>query len=238
MGVGRGTRLLRFLGDLSKTYLATIRLGIETTTLDADGDVVREQPVNVTVDRVEQEAASLTGELLQTPPAYSAVKVGGRKLYEAARIGQRLEAPPRRIRVDSFDVLDVDGALVRSRIVCSGGTYVRVLASDLGAALGCGAHLEALRRTDIGPFSVRDAGPPEDPGPVLELARAVSHLPRVPLEAEEAVAVSHGRPLGPSGISGPYGVFAGSGELLAVYEDDGPRARPLVVLAAAGPTDG
>jgi tRNA pseudouridine55 synthase len=115
----------------------------------------------------------------------------------------------------------------------SGGTYVRVLAADVGEALGCGAHLSALRRTAIGPFDVADARPPDDPGEPLPLDRAVAHLPRCELIAEEAIAASHGRILGPAAIDGPYGVYDPDGRLVGVYRDDGGKARPLVILAPA-----
>ena len=233
IGVGRATRLLRFLGGLPKTYEGSIRLGIETTTLDADGDVVREAGVDVTETQVGDAMRSLVGESLQRPPAYSAVKVGGRKLYEAAREGERLEAEPRPIRVDAFDLLSYEAPNVTFRVTCSGGTYVRVLASDVGAALSCGAHLIALRRTAIGPYLVDDAVAPDRAGEPLPLDAAVGHLPRLDLDADEAVAASHGRPLGPAGLTGPYGVFGPDGLLIGVYEDDGPRARPQVILAPA-----
>jgi tRNA pseudouridine55 synthase len=231
VGVGRATRLLRFLSDLPKTYEGTMRLGVETTTLDADGEVVRETQVTVTRDDLERAMRALEGESMQRPPAYSAVKVGGRKLYEAARAGERLEAEPRPIRVDAFDLLGFDSPDATFRVACSTGTYVRVLGADVGEALSCGAHLTALRRTAIGPFRASDASPPEGPGDPLPVGEAVRHLPRLDLEAEEAVAASHGRPLGPAGLAGPYGVFDPAGRLIGVYEDDGPKARPQVVLA-------
>jgi tRNA pseudouridine55 synthase len=233
MGVGRGTRFLRFLGDLPKTYEATMRLGVETTTLDADGDVVRRAPVDVDDAALTAAVAALVGESMQRPPAYSAVKVGGRKLYEAARRGESIEAPPRPIRVDRFDVGERRGDDVDVTVVCAGGTYVRVLAADVGTAVGCGAHLVALRRTAIGSFDVAEARPPDDPGPPQPISRAVAHLPTVELEAEEATAAGHGRVLAPSSIAGPYAVTGPGGHLLGVWEDDGPRAKPLVVLAPA-----
>ena len=233
IGVGRATRLLRFLGALPKTYEGTLRLGIETTTLDADGDVVRETEVDVMDAQVGDAMRALVGESLQRPPAYSAVKVGGRKLYEAAREGERLEAEPRPIRVDAFDLLSYEAPDAAFRVTCSGGTYVRVLAADVGASLSCGAHLVALRRTAIGPYAVDDAVGPDDAGEPLPLGAAVGHLPRLDLDADEAVAASHGRPLGPAGLTGPYGVFGPDGRLIGVYEDDGPRARPQVILAPA-----
>ena len=233
IGVGRATRLLRFLGGLPKTYEGSMRLGIETTTLDADGDMVREAAVDVTDAQVGNAMRALVGDSLQRPPAYSAVKVGGRKLYEAAREGERLEAEPRPIRVDAFDLLSYEAPDVTFRVTCSGGTYVRVLASDVGAALSCGAHLIALRRTAIGPYPVDDAVAPDRAGEPLPLDAAVRHLPRLDLDVDEAVAASHGRPLGPAGLTGPYGVFGPDGLLIGVYEDDGPRARPQVILAPA-----
>jgi tRNA pseudouridine55 synthase len=232
LGAGRATRLLRFLGELPKTYEGTFRLGLETTTLDADGEVVRESPVTAAPDEVAAAMRALEGESLQRPPAYSAVKVGGRKLYDAARAGEELEAEPRPVRVDAFELLRYDAPEARFRAVCSGGTYVRVLAADVGAALGCGAHLTTLRRTAIGGFRVEEATPPEAASP-RPIEAAVQHLPRLQLDVEEARAASHGRPLGPAALAGPYGVFDPDGRLLGVYQDEGPRARPLVILAPA-----
>ena len=231
VGVGRATRLLRFLGDLAKTYEGTARLGVETTTLDADGAVTAERPVAAEKDDVRRAMAMLVGGSFQQPPAYSAVKVGGRKLYEAARKGERLDAAPRPIHVEAFELLAMRGTDVDFRVTCSSGTYVRVLLADVGDALGCGAHLTRLRRVAIGPFLADGAVAPEAPGAPQPLARAVAHLPRVDLEAEEAVAAGHGRTLGPAGIAGPYGVFAPNGALIGIYRDEGPKARPEVILA-------
>jgi tRNA pseudouridine55 synthase len=231
IGVGRATRLLRFLGELPKIYEGTLRLGVETTTLDADGVVVREAAVDVEEPQIREAMRTLVGESLQRPPAYSAVKVGGRKLYEAAREGERLEAESRPIRVDAFELLSFELPDATFHVTCSGGTYVRVLAADVGAALSCGAHLVALRRTAIGPYAVDDAVAPDGAGEPLPIDAAVGHLRRLDLDAEEALAASHGRPLGPAGLTGPYGVFGPDGRLIGVYEDDGPRARPQVILA-------
>jgi tRNA pseudouridine55 synthase len=231
MGVGRATRLLRFLGDLTKVYEGTMRLGVETATLDADGDVTRTAAVDVTDDAIDAAMAAKLGASAQRPPAFSAVKVGGRTLHEAARKGEVLEAPARIVRVDRFERTSRQGDEVMFVVAVSGGTYVRVLAADVGEALGCGAHLTALRRTAIGPFEVADARPPDDPGEPLPLDRAVAHLPRCELIAEEAIAASHGRILGPAAIDGPYGVYDPDGRLVGVYRDDGGKARPLVILA-------
>ncbi|MEA2580679.1 MAG: tRNA pseudouridine55 synthase [Actinomycetota bacterium] len=241
IGVGRATRLLRFLGELPKTYEGTFLLGVETDTLDAEGTEVRRTSTEgVTLRAVADAAAALLGESLQRPPAYSAVKVGGQKLYDAAREGQDLQAEPREVRVDRFDV--TAGAIglpeVDFVVVCSGGTYVRVLAADVGTAIGCGAHLIRLRRTAIGLLTVADATPPEDPGALLPVENAVRHLPRIELDPEEAVAAGHGRILGPAGIEGPYGAYAPDGRLVGIYRDDLTKAIPEMILApAAEPSD-
>jgi tRNA pseudouridine55 synthase len=232
MGVARATRLLRFLGDLPKTYEGTFRLGVETTTLDADGDVVREEDASdVTDDALAEAVASKLGGSAQTPPAFSAVKVGGRKLYEAARAGESLEASARIVRVDRFEVTRRGDADVGFVCVVSGGTYVRVLVADVGAALGVGAHLTSLRRTHVGGFDVKDARPPDDPGDPLPVEAAVEHLPRIDLDEIEAEAASHGRILAPAGIQGPYGVYGPGRRLIGVWRDDGGKARPEMVLA-------
>jgi tRNA pseudouridine55 synthase len=231
LGLGRATRLLRFLGDLPKAYEGTFRLGVETDTLDADGAVTRESAVAVTDDALARAMTAKVGEAPQRPPAFSAVKVGGRKLYDAARRGEMLPAEPRTIRVDRFDLIARNGMDVDFVAVVSGGTYVRVLAADVGSALGCGAHLTRLRRTAIGSFAVEDAAPPDEPGALLSVAWAVAHLPRLELEPEEARVARHGSILGPAGIVGPYALFDQDGTLLGIYQDDGPKARPEVVLA-------
>lgn len=232
VGVGRATRLLRFLGDLPKTYEGRGLLGVQTTTLDADGEVTRTASVTAGRGDIEEAAAALVGDSLQRPPAFSAVKVGGRKLYEAARRGEALEAEPRPIRVDAFDILEVEEAAFGFRVTCSSGTYVRVLVADVGTALGCGAHLVRLRRTRIGPFRVDDARPPGEPGDPLPLELGVAHLPRVDLEEpEEARAAANGSILAPSGIEGPYAVHAPDGRLIGVWRDVGAKARPEMVLA-------
>jgi tRNA pseudouridine55 synthase len=231
VGVGRATRLLRFLGDLDKEYEGAGRLGEETDTLDADGTVTRTAPVDVSEMEVRDAAGALVGEIEQRPPAFSAVKVGGRRLYDSARKGRAIEGPPRAVRVDVFDVLRFDGRDFDFRVVCSSGTYVRSLVAEVGSRLGCGAHLVRLVRTAIGPFRVEDAVPPDRPGEPLPVETAVAHLPRVDVDTEEAEAAKHGRPLGPAGVAGPHTVFGPDGQLIGVWRDEGARARPEVVLA-------
>lgn len=230
MGVGRATRLLRFLGDMDKEYEGTARLGEETDTLDADGRILRTQPVQVSGADIREAMAVLTGEIEQRPPAYSAVKVGGRRLHREARAGRPAEAGPRTARVDVFEPTGFDGRDVSFRVVCSGGTYVRALAADLGSRLGTGAHLVRLVRTRIGPFRVENASPPQRPGQLLPVERAVSHLPRLELSEDEAEAARHGRPLGPPDGPGFHAAFDPAGRLVGVYRDCGTRACPEVVL--------
>jgi tRNA pseudouridine55 synthase len=231
IGVGRATRLLRFLGGTPKTYEGTLRLGIETSTLDADGEVTRTRAVEVTDEAIAAAMAAKVGTSEQTPPAFSAVKVGGRKLYDAARSGEVLDAPPRTIRVDRFEPADHRDDDVDFIAVVGGGTYVRVLAADVGASLGCGAHLTRLRRTAIGPFDVADAVAPDRVVTPAPVERAVAHLPRVDVEEEEARAASNGRLLAPAGIEGPYGVYGPDGDLIGIWSDRGTNARPEIVLA-------
>jgi tRNA pseudouridine55 synthase len=230
MGVGRATRLLRFLGELSKRYVGTGVLGVETTTLDADGEVARRSAVSIGEAEIREAMTALTGEMEQIPPAYSAVKVGGRKLYQAARAGRPIDAPPRRVVVDQFNLTDFDSPTFGFEVTCSGGTYVRSLVADVGARLGCGAHLSSLRRTVIGPFHVGQATSPGSPH-IRPMEEAVRHLPAVDLTTDEAVAASHGRVLAPSGADGPFRVVAPDGSLIGIYRDRGTRSVPEVILS-------
>jgi tRNA pseudouridine55 synthase len=238
MGVGRATRLLRFLGELPKEYEGDGVLGVETDTLDAEGEVVRRDEDGAS--RVSEAALrgamlSQVGDLSQTPPAYSAVKVEGERLYKAARRGEAREAPPRKVHVDAFALESFAPPSFSFTVRCSSGTYVRSLVRDVGAALECGAHLSRLRRTAIGAFTADEGRPPEDPGEPLPVVAAVEHLPSVDLSAEEATAASNGRILGPAGIEGPYRVHAPDGTLVGIYHDDGSKAVPELILAVPVP---
>jgi tRNA pseudouridine55 synthase len=233
LGIGRATRLLRFLADMPKVYEGSGVLGVETNTLDAEGQVIRTADVDVTEADLEAAMSALTGEIEQVPPAFSAVKVGGERMYRSARRGEAVEAPPRRVRVDSFDLVNFDSPRFAFRVQCSSGTYVRSLVADVGAKLGTGAHLSALRRTAIGPFRVDDARSAEDPGPMLPLDRAVQHLEAIMLHPEEAKVAVHGCCLGPAGIEGSYRALAPDGKLIGIYRDEGTMAVPEIILAPA-----
>lgn len=231
MGVGRATRLLRFLGDLAKTYTGTGLLGVETDTLDADGTVVRRRPVRVDAEDLRAAMMDFVGEIEQLPPAYSAVKVGGERLYRAARRGEDVERPTRLVRVHTFDLVQFAPPRFDFLVECSGGTYVRSLVADVGTRLGCGASLASLRRIAIGPFHVREARPPADPGGLLPLDAAVVHLPAVVLLEEEARAAGFGRILAPAGVEGPYRALGPDGRFIGIYRDAGTKSVPEVVLA-------
>lgn len=162
LGVGPATRLLTYLVGLDKTYEATIRLGVATDSDDADGvETSRADAGAVTDAQIAAGIAALTGDIAQVPSTVSAIKVGGRRAYDLARAGEEVELQARRVTVSRFETAGIrrHGETVDVDVVvdCSSGTYIRALARDLGAALGVGGHLTALRRTRIGPFDVRDA---------------------------------------------------------------------------------
>ena len=234
IGVGRATRLMRYLTGLDKIYEGTARLGEETDTLDADGRTVRTSEVNTALEDLRVVLASLTGEQEQVPPAFSAIKVGGRKLYEAARKGEEVEAPPREVLVKAFDLLSFASPDFEFRVECSSGTYIRSLVANAGTALGCGAHLSRLVRTRVGPFVLNEAVQIDAIGEPYPSARAVEHLPRHALDASEAAAAANGRPIDRAGIEGPYAVYGPDGNLIGVYVDRGETARPEMVLAPSG----
>ena len=233
IGVGSVTRVLRFLTELPKTYTGEVVFGVETATLDASGEITaRHDMQGVSLDRARRVAAEhLTGPILQVPPMVSAVRVGGRRLHELAREGIEVERQPRLVTVRRFDIESTDEALVyRIRVECSSGTYIRVLAADLGQLLGGGAHLRSLRRTAIGSFDEREARPP-DTAVLLPPAEALRDYPRVTVDADTAALVAHGRILPAFAGDGPWAVLGGGGELLAVYEPHAGEAKPAVVLS-------
>jgi tRNA pseudouridine55 synthase len=159
--IGRkATRLSRTITDADKAYEGTARLGVRTDTMDVEGQVLAERPVEgVTREQVEAAMAAWVGEGEQVPPMYSAVKREGVPMYERARRGESVEREPRPVRIDAFDLVSFDPPDVTFRLVCSKGTYVRTLWDDVGEALGCGAYLHALRRTRIGTLQLDDAWP-------------------------------------------------------------------------------
>ncbi|HWE66141.1 MAG TPA: tRNA pseudouridine(55) synthase TruB [Acidimicrobiales bacterium] len=242
VGLGRATRLLRFLTALPKTYAADIVLGTATSTLDASGEVVGTYDMShVTPALLREAAAALTGPIEQVPPMVSAVKVGGRRLHELARQGIEVERAARPVTVYRFEVEpDPERSNVyRAEIECSSGTYIRVLAQDLGIALGGGAHIGLLRRTRIGSFGEAEMRPLDliGPGSVLTPAQAMRDMDFVTVPSEIGDAIRTGLaldrvPIGAVG-DGPWAMLDERGTLLAVYEATGTdRIKAAVVLAA------
>ncbi|MQA60841.1 MAG: tRNA pseudouridine(55) synthase TruB [Actinophytocola sp.] len=245
LGIERATKLLGHLALDRKSYLATLALGSSTTTDDAEGEVLTTADAAtlaaVTDERVDECIASLTGEIQQVPSAVSAVKVDGKRAYARVRDGEQVELPPRPVTVHRFDVLAVrrEGVLELDVLVdCSSGTYVRALARDLGAALGVGGHLTALRRTEVGPFGLAKARTLErleaEPELSLSLDDAVATVfeTRV-VDAATARAVQFGQPIPAAGVKGTYAIADGDGRALALATDEGGSAKFLVVLAPA-----
>ena len=157
VALGRGTRLVELLTEKEKTYEAVLRLGVSTDTQDMTGTILSEKPVTVTEKEVRETVASFVGEQMQVPPMYSALKVGGKKLYELAREGKTIERKPRPVVFYEIRILDMDLPLVRISVTCSKGTYIRTLCHDIGEKLGCGAAMESLLRTKVGRFTLDDA---------------------------------------------------------------------------------
>jgi tRNA pseudouridine55 synthase len=195
LGVGKATRLLEYM-QYDKTYEAEVELGVLTETDDSDGSRIDEKPVP-SRSGLEAAAATLVGEILQIPPRYSAVKVGGRKLYDYARRGHVVEAPERRVRVDELTLLSYEPPRASFRVRGSKGLYIRSIARDLGG------HITALRRTVCGPFRVEDAGPD-----LLPMDVALMHLPEVRLTTEELHRFETGRSVDRS-VEGIVRVYCG-----------------------------
>jgi tRNA pseudouridine55 synthase len=250
---GRATRLARYLSASQKTYRARVRLGLDTDTLDRAGRAVGpERAVDADLRQVHDALAGLARRKVQVPPSYSAKHLGGTRAYRLARAGAAAEPPPVEVDVGPFREVALEGAEVTFEVTCSAGTYVRALARDLGRALGCGAHLTALRRTRSGEFTLEAARPLEQLRELASAGRlATSLIPpgrlhlgmgAVRARPDALAAVAHGRPLvsgdweGPEPPAGaPCRVLGPSGELLAVAEatGGGGRLQPRVVLVRA-----
>ncbi|NMO89933.1 tRNA pseudouridine(55) synthase TruB [Actinomycetospora sp. TBRC 11914] len=251
LGVERATKLLGHLALDTKTYLATIRLGAETSTDDAEGEPTGGADASgVTDAAVAAGVAALTGDIAQVPSTVSAIKVDGRRAYERARAGEEVVLEARPVHVARFDVLATrrEGSTVDLDVLvdCSSGTYVRALARDLGRGLGVGGHLTALRRTRVGPFTLAHArdldtlaaqaeGEQGRAELSLDLDAAVdTAFPRREVDAAGADDLAHGRPLPAGGTTGTTAVFGPDGHVVGLVADERGWARPVLVLAPAG----
>lgn len=235
MVVGRATRLVPFAAGWRKSYEGCIRLGVTTDTDDLTGQVVAEQPVAVDRGALDRAVAGFRGAYAQRPPAFSAVKIAGERAYRRARRGEAVEPAERQVEITELEVVRFEAPDVRFRATVSGGTYLRSLARDLGAALGCGGHLVELVRTVVGPFRLEEAVPPDAVS--ADLLRSpgelVRHLERRDVDAQERDAVVHGRwiPVATDeSRSSLVAMFAGE-TLVAVADRAGDVLKPRVVLA-------
>lgn len=236
VGTGRATRLLGHVALGDKEYVGTVRLGATTATDDAQGEILATSSGPWTVNTARAAMRALTGDIEQVPPAYSAIKVDGRRSYAKARAGEAVELAARRVTVSVFELVAARETELDVRVVASSGTYVRSLARDLGDALGVGGHLAALRRTRVGPFRLAQARTLEQLAErldVIPLADAVgTAFPRREVDAEQAAAVLHGARLPSLGLrGGPIGVFGPDGAVLALVEERDGLARPLCVFS-------
>ncbi len=198
--LGDATKVAQFITERDKSYDAVVKLGEETDTLDAQGKVTDRRPVPaLDAAKVEAVLAAFRGPQLQTPPMYSAVKVGGKRLYELARAGEEVERAARPVTVHTLTLVDLTADELKLQVSCSKGYFVRSLALDIGRALGCGAHLKALRRTRSGVFTIGQAIPLKTvveqgvlPGQLVSIEAALCELPELKLSAADAAKVQHG----------------------------------------------
>ncbi|MER5738301.1 MULTISPECIES: tRNA pseudouridine(55) synthase TruB [unclassified Streptomyces] len=245
LGVERATKLLGHLALTEKEYLGTIRLGQTTITDDAEGEITASVDASkVTREQIDAGVAELTGALMQVPSKVSAIKIDGKRSYARVRGGEEFEIPARPVTVSSFRVYDVreataeDGTPVVDlvvSVVCSSGTYIRALARDLGAGLGVGGHLTALRRTRVGPYkldSARTLDQLQEELTVMPVARAAeAAFPRWDVDEKRARLLLNGVRLEmPDYPKGAVAVFGPDGKLLALVEDQRGKAKSLAVF--------
>lgn len=238
VGIERATRLLGHLMLTEKRYDATVRLGVSTTTDDAEGEVVSTAEVTAGDEEIRAAFATQVGDILQVPTAVSAIKIDGKRAYQRVRDGEEVELQARPVTVHALDVHDIrragmDVVDVDISVRCSSGTYIRAIARDVGSALGVGGHLTALRRTAVGPYGLDVAHTLESLTddfrllPIADAARAA--FPSVDLGEEQERDVRYGRKLA-LGLERLSAVFASDGTFLALYEPAGAGARPVAVF--------
>ncbi|GAB3233717.1 tRNA pseudouridine(55) synthase TruB [Mycolicibacterium hippocampi] len=246
VGVERATKILGLLTATDKSYSATLRLGQTTSTEDAEGELLQSvSAADVTDAQIETAVAALRGDIDQIPSAVSAIKVDGKRAYQLVRDGHTVELKPRRVRIDRFDVLGVRRSTDPSGVVdvdvevdCSSGTYIRALARDVGAALGVGGHLTALRRTRVGAFGLDQARTLQQLAEAPQLSYGIDEaclqaFARRDLTDAEAEDARHGRPLPPAGLDEVYAATAPDGSVIALLQDGETRTKSVVVVRPA-----
>ena len=243
--LGEATKFSHLLLDADKTYLAAIRLGVTTTTGDMEGEILERAAVNVDRSAAARALERFKGEILQTPPMYSALKQGGIPLYKHARAGREIERAPRKVFIDALDLVGLSGEELNVRVSCSKGTYVRVLAEDIGRALGCGGCLAALRREAVGGFELASAitlerleglSRKERDAVLLPADALVASLPRLDLDASGTRRVSQGQPVEhiETPAAGLARIYGPDREFLGIAEVAGPGRIVAKRLTARG----
>ena len=233
VGVGNATRLMRFLSDMDKQYIAQIVFGSETDTLDSAGMTTKTYEMSAP-DVVETQRvidAKFIGDILQIPPMVSAIRVDGKRLHQLAREGVEVDRAPRPVHVHQFTVsATADPMVLQASVRCGSGTYIRSLGADLGQALGGGAHIRALRRTSVGPFVLADTCTLAEPF-LHDVLMAVRGMQQVTLDSDGIDNVLYGRPLPSWEGDGPWAILNVNGDLIAVYERwKNDMAKPTVVF--------
>ncbi|MBQ5748633.1 MAG: tRNA pseudouridine(55) synthase TruB [Oscillospiraceae bacterium] len=220
--IGRATRAVEFMESAEKEYIAGLRLGLTTNTQDTTGEVLSSQSVDITKEQLLAVLPKFTGEIDQIPPMFSAVKIGGRKLYELARKGKEVERKPRRITIHDLEVVGIKDGDFLLRVRCSKGTYIRTLCHDIGASLGCGGCMSSLRRTAAGQFSISDAVPlaeliahPNAESLLRRIDTLFSDLPALSVRDSQTVRLKNGAAVTDKTFAdGTYRVYAENGEFL------------------------
>lgn len=244
VALGRGTRLVELLTEKEKTYEAVLRLGVSTDTQDMTGTILSEKPVTVTEEEVRETVASFVGEQMQVPPMYSALKVGGKKLYELAREGKTIERKPRPVVFYEIRIMDISLPLVRISVTCSKGTYIRTLCNDIGEKLGCGGAMEELLRTRSGNFTLEESlmlsqvEEAVSDGTIMEkivpVEEVLSMYPALTATAEGDRLLHNGNPLPETMVQGgnreeKVRMYKSSGDFTGIYGWDEKKEKYVPV---------
>jgi tRNA pseudouridine55 synthase len=240
IALGEATKLVSYLVEGRKGYRAQVRLGITTATDDAEGEVIDSRPIPVlTHDDLRRALHSFVGVIQQVPPMYSAIQVGGQRMYDLARRGEVIELAPRMVEIDRIDLIDWQPPVATLEIDCGKGTYIRAIARDLGALLGCGAHLQSLRRTRVGPLTLESSTPLQtlldDPArmthALLPPESAVADWPRADVDESIAKRIRNGLPVGLRLTGDQARAHGPDGRLMALLRRDDDQWRPFRVFS-------